>query len=1097
MELIQQKLKILEQQDPENQSNNKILLGYHRSTLSYLATAETYRKKMEQYKRAISRAPKETLQIKKKLSKALRKKIVPSHRRTSLQVLEQRIFDHYSSIRELKKQRLEVANRIEGMVVRPQLIRKSLAGVKTRRAEINSQLINIESSSDEKDIIEIYRSALEAEREMLKAEINMLEMERLSYDVRYHLLETKRQYIHAESAANRFELKELQEQAHSKRSKQAIRAKEKTTKAQEQAEDKHNVVRQAAEINARLSQTLGELTESIETYTHQHRSLGTLLHRIERNFSQAKQQLEIAHSDQTLGDFLRSQRRQLPQLTIHYRQNERIKEIIASTRLAQFRLDQEIEQDSLSEKLMWKQLSRNENISRASRKSVENLFHQLLDDRRNMFTQLNGIYSRYIKLLEDIDLDQQQLIHKTSKFQQLLEENLLWIVSTSPVDWDWFKSAATSPIWNLTIWETNGDFTALIRQPAIDWLSVLLVTLVVVFLIRVRPRLQDLLSTLSENIGDVRRDKFANTLMALVITAACALPWPLLLGFIGNALTLDDNDLAETIGLSLLQGAYYLLVLLFFELLFIPNGLAESHFAWNPHARQILSKNLKWLIPISVPLFSIIFIGERLLDENHTGNLGRTAFLLNCAAYTIFAWKILHPKQGVFRLSIQNDVDNSIWRTCYVWFLLGAGIPIFLATLSIKGYAFSAMRLEFLVIKSIVSILLASIIYSMAVRWLLVAERRLALKRTLAKQQADQQSQALKEAAEAVGEQTIDTLEIPEITLEAINAQTRGLLRMTLTIGTIITLGYIWSEITPALKVLDNIVLWEYEHLTIGGERIFPVSVTNLTLAIAVLVVTIIAWRNLPGLLEITLLQPFALNVGNRYAIVNISRYLIFVIGFIYSLTLIGIRWVQLQWLVVAMGVGLSFGLKEIFANFMAGLIILFERPIRIGDTVTVGEVSGIVSSIRLRSTTILDWDNKELVIPNHTLVIEPVINWTLSDQVTRILFTIGIAYGSDIKKAHALMLAVIQAHPLVIEDPNPTVFFTAFGDNALDFEIRVFIKERPNRLLVLHELHMALDHALRENEIEIAFPQRDLHLRSIDPLVMQNLERLNPAKNR
>ena len=183
----------------------------------------------------------------------------------------------------------------------------------------------------------------------------------------------------------------------------------------------------------------------------------------------------------------------------------------------------------------------------------------------------------------------------------------------------------------------------------------------------------------------------------------------------------------------------------------------------------------------------------------------------------------------------------------------------------------------------------------MAVRWLLVAERRLALKRTLAKQQADQKSRALKEAAEAVGEQTLNTLEIPEITLEAINVQTRGLVRMVLTIGTIITLGYIWSEIIPALKVLDKIVLWEYENLTIRGERIFPVSVTNLILATVVLVVTIVAGRNLPGLLEITLLQPFALNVGNRYAIVNISRYLIFAIGFIYSLTLIGIRWVQLQ----------------------------------------------------------------------------------------------------------------------------------------------------------------------------------------------------------
>ncbi len=1088
---IQQKLKLLEQQqDTENQPTTNIITGYLRDTLSYLSTAETYRKKTEEYKRAISQAPKETLQLKKKLSKVLQKKTVRSYFRKSLEVLEQQILSHRASIRELEKQQLEVENQIEGMVIRPQLIRDSLANVNRRRTEISSQLINIASTSDEKEIVEAYRTALEAEREMLTTELNMLELERFSYDVRDDLLEIKLQLIHAESDANRFELKELQEQAHSKRSRQAIIAKEKTTKAQEQAEDKHNVVRQAAEKNARFSEKLGELTESIENYTHQHRSLGILLHQVERNFLQARQQLEIARSDLSLGDFLRSQRRDLPQVKKYINKNEQTKELIASARLAQFRLDQEIEQASASEKLMLQQLAETENISTAGKTTVKNLFYQLLDDRHKMFTQLGGIYSRYIKLLEDIDLDQQQLIHKTSKFQQLLEENLLWIVSTSPLNWGWFKTVATSPIWSLMVLETDDIFRNLVQQLTTHWFQCLILTLLIFLLIRIRPWLQAQLHRLSQNIGNVRHDSFANTLLALVVTATLALPWPLLLGFIGNALTVDDSDLAEAIGLSLLNGAYYLYVLLSFQSLFVPDGLAASHFDWDPHARQVLSKNLKWLIPVSVPLFSTIFIGEWLLNEDYTGSLGRTAFLLNCIAYTIFAWNVLHPKYGAFGSLTRNDSTDSKWWTCHLWWmLLGICTPILLAVLSIRGYAFSAMHLEFLVIKSIVAILLARILYSMAVRWLLVAERRLALKRTLAKKQADQDSLALKEASEAVGEQTLETPEI--ITLEAINLQTRRLLGMFLTIGTIIVLGYIWSEITPALKVLDKIVLWEYENLTVGGDRILLVSLTNLILAMVILAITVIAGRNLPGLLEITLLQLFALDVGNRYAIVNISRYLIFGIGFFYSLRLIGIRWVQLQWLVAAMGVGLGFGLKEIFANFMAGLILLFERPIRIGDTVTVGEVSGVISRIRLRSTTILDWDNKEMVIPNQTLIIEPVLNWTLSDQVTRILFNVGIAYGSDTTIAHDLILEVIQAHPLVIEDPNPTVFFTRFGDNALDFEVRVFVKERPNRLLVLHELHMALDKVFRENKIEIAFPQVDLHLRSVDPLAIHNLEAL------
>jgi potassium efflux system protein len=180
--------------------------------------------------------------------------------------------------------------------------------------------------------------------------------------------------------------------------------------------------------------------------------------------------------------------------------------------------------------------------------------------------------------------------------------------------------------------------------------------------------------------------------------------------------------------------------------------------------------------------------------------------------------------------------------------------------------------------------------------------------------------------------------------------------------------------------------------------------------------------------------------------------------------------------------VGLGFGLKEIFANFFSGLIILFERPVRIGDTVTIGDVSGTVARIRIRSTTITDWDNKELVIPNQNLVVEPLINWTLSDQITRITFKVGIAYGPEIERAHRLMSDTVAAHPLVLPEPSSTVLFTGFGDSALEFQVRAFVKEQAQRLQVIHELHMDLAKALAAGGIEIPFPQRDLHLRSLPP---------------
>jgi len=290
----------------------------------------------------------------------------------------------------------------------------------------------------------------------------------------------------------------------------------------------------------------------------------------------------------------------------------------------------------------------------------------------------------------------------------------------------------------------------------------------------------------------------------------------------------------------------------------------------------------------------------------------------------------------------------------------------------------------------------------------------------------------------------------------------------------------LWSELTPALGWIDEIVLWQHQAGGEGHTELVAVSLWDLLLAMTVVILMIVAGRNLPGLLEMVLLQPLALKPGNRYAVTSISRYLIFAVGFLVALSMVGISWDDVQWLVAAMGVGLGFGLKEIFANFFSGLIILFERPIRIGDTVTIGGLSGTVTRIRIRATTVTDWDNKEQVIPNQNFLINPLINWTLSDPITRVVFNVGIAYGSDTEQALRVMTEVVQSHPEVLEEPRPTVFFIGFGDSSLDFQVRVFVRERVRRLPLTHDLHMALNKALQEAGIEIPFPQRDLHLRSV-----------------
>jgi potassium efflux system protein len=175
----------------------------------------------------------------------------------------------------------------------------------------------------------------------------------------------------------------------------------------------------------------------------------------------------------------------------------------------------------------------------------------------------------------------------------------------------------------------------------------------------------------------------------------------------------------------------------------------------------------------------------------------------------------------------------------------------------------------------------------------------------------------------------------------------------------------------------------------------------------------------------------------------------------------------------------LGFGLQEIFANFISGLIILFEKPVRIGDIVTLSNgVTGTIDAINTRATMLTDWDNKEIIIPNKTLITEQLTNWSLSSPIIRVIIPVGIAYGSDTELACRLLRQAAEEHANVLTNPPIAVLFRAFGDSALNFELRCFIAEPGVSLGTVHDLNMRINQLFRENGVEIAYPQMDLHIR-------------------
>jgi len=179
----------------------------------------------------------------------------------------------------------------------------------------------------------------------------------------------------------------------------------------------------------------------------------------------------------------------------------------------------------------------------------------------------------------------------------------------------------------------------------------------------------------------------------------------------------------------------------------------------------------------------------------------------------------------------------------------------------------------------------------------------------------------------------------------------------------------------------------------------------------------------------------------------------------------------------------IGFGLQEIVAKFVSGIFFLFERPFRLGDTVTIGGQSGTVTKIQTRATTIIDWDHKELIIPNKAFVTTDFVNWTLTDATTRLVIPVGIAYGSDVQLAIEILQNVARQSPKVLDEPAPAVLFLGFGDSSLSFEMRVFTRYIADRLLLTHEIHLAIEKSFRERGVEISYPQRDVHLSADRPL--------------
>ena len=284
----------------------------------------------------------------------------------------------------------------------------------------------------------------------------------------------------------------------------------------------------------------------------------------------------------------------------------------------------------------------------------------------------------------------------------------------------------------------------------------------------------------------------------------------------------------------------------------------------------------------------------------------------------------------------------------------------------------------------------------------------------------------------------------------------------------------------------DKIVQWLRKVWEILNFSPFKIGEKNIHLlllgeVVVLLVVGFLFTKQLIKFLKGRLAKT-RLDEGIQYTILRLIQYSIAGIVFYQAITMIGINLTGLAFFVGILSVGIGFGLQNIANNFVSGLILLFERPIKPGDMVSVGDTEGRVQEIQMRATTVLTRDNVTIIVPNSQLVAEEVINWSHKDPKVRLHIPVGVAYGSDIQLVTQLLLKVAKDHLQVMDEPSPNVWFVGFGDSSLNFELLAWINNPMLGKQIQSDLNYAIDAIFRQNNVTIPFPQRDLHLCSLPP---------------
>ena len=849
---------------------------------------------------------------------------------------------------------------------------------------------------------------------------------------------------------------------------------EEAEKSQQKNKNTNPVISKELDFNTTISEELLKKTTEISQLSQDNLRIKNVLDNLQQTQRNIEEQISSLQGTLVLSRIINKQRQSLPQDKVI----KGLSKQIADLRVRVFDISEF--KDSLVDTQAY--ISKLESREKTTFTDAEKAqLEEILQTRSKTLSELLKLLNNQLNLSINIELNQQQVKTISDALQQKLQQQSFWVKSNSEMDLEWFTRFPGLAGYELTEISKKLDFSNWKDNLGLAGLLIGGLSLLTFFIRRQHDRIKQKLTKINNSMLTVPTDSQWNTPMAIFWTVVLCLPSTFMFLIVFVLVTyicfLDPTEVWPW-GLKM---AFYWLYFAFMLAMLRPNGIAYRHFNMPQSSNAVFRKILKhsvWVIALL--LNTSIF--------NNATEYGIAYDVIGQAMTVLVLLSVLFVVVPGFRMGIATYQKAASYRRDAKPMLLGLVrillvlAPIALIVLIVMGYYYTASQIIEHLVASYFAIVTWIIIRNIVYRGFNVSSRRLSYRRLQEKRAL---AQAKTQAQQNGQEQTVETedsalvLQDDAISVSDIKNQMLKITDLVLWTALFGLLYWVWSDLVTVAYYLKEITLWQQATTTEAGTVMESITLLNLLVAMIVLIVTYILVKNLGGLLETLVFSNLNLSQGTPYTITTIFTYLLIIIGASIAFASLGMSWSKLQWLFTALSVGLGFGMQEIFGNFVSGIIILFERPVRVGDMVTIGSFNGTVSKIRIRATTLIDNDRKEVIVPNKAFITERVVNWALTSSMTRLVITVGVAYGSDLELVKRLLLQAAEENDAVLKDPAPAAYFLTFGASTLDHELRVYVGQLSDRIRTIDALNRRIDELFMANNIEIAFNQLDIFIKN------------------